>query len=99
MASIINRGPYQFQALIRRKGYPTQTRTFETQREAKDWARDVEAKMRRGEFDDLSEAEATTLGCWRVGSRFPVTRKGEIWKIGLQLITIVADGRNNSAIG
>lgn len=62
MASIINRGPYQFQALIRRKGYPTQTRTFESQREAKDWARDVEAKMRRGEFADLSEAEATTLG-------------------------------------
>lgn len=62
MASIINRGPYQFQALVRRKGYPTQTRTFESQREAKDWARDVEAKMRRGEFADLSEAEATTLG-------------------------------------
>jgi integrase len=62
MASNINRGPYQFQALIRRKGYPTQTRTFESQREAKDWARDVEAKMHRGEFADLSEAEATTLG-------------------------------------
>nr|WP_314861962.1 site-specific integrase [uncultured Undibacterium sp.] len=62
MASIINRGPYQFQVLIRRKGYPTQTRTFESQKDAKDWARDVEAKMRRGEFADLSEAEATTLG-------------------------------------
>ncbi|MBC3808489.1 site-specific integrase [Undibacterium seohonense] len=62
MASIINRGPYQFQAFVRRKGYPTQTRTFESQREAKDWSRDVEAKMRRGEFADLSEAEATTLG-------------------------------------
>lgn len=62
MASIIHRGPYQFQVLIRRKGYPSQTRTFESQKDAKDWARDVEAKMRRGEFDDLSEAEATTLG-------------------------------------
>lgn len=62
MASIIHRGPYQFQVLIRRKGYPPQTRTFESQKDAKDWARDVEAKMRRGEFADLSEAEATTLG-------------------------------------
>ena len=62
MASIINRGPYQFQALIRRKGYPAQTRTFESIKDAKDWAREVEAKMRRGEFTDLSEAEATTLG-------------------------------------
>jgi hypothetical protein len=35
MASIIHRGPYQFQALIRRKGYPTQTRTFESQKDAK----------------------------------------------------------------
>lgn len=62
MASIIHRGPYQFQVLIRRKGYPPQTKTFETQREAKDWVHDIEAKMRRGEFADLSEAEATTLG-------------------------------------
>lgn len=62
MASITNRGPYQFQALVRRKGYRTQTRTFETRKAAQDWARDVEAKMHRGEFADLSEAEATTLG-------------------------------------
>lgn len=62
MASITNRGPYQFQALVRREGYRTQTRTFETRKAAQDWARDVEAKMHRGEFADLSEAEATTLG-------------------------------------
>ncbi|CAN5749163.1 site-specific integrase [soil metagenome] len=62
MATITNRGPYQYQALVRRKGYPAQTRTFETIKAAKDWAKDVEAKMRRGEFTDRSEAERTTLG-------------------------------------
>ena len=34
MATIIKRGSYQFQATIRRKGYPSQTKTFETKRDA-----------------------------------------------------------------
>ena len=29
MATISKRGDYQFQAIIRRKGYPAQTKTFE----------------------------------------------------------------------
>lgn len=37
MATIVNRGPHQFQAQVRRKGYPTQTKTFETSAEAKAW--------------------------------------------------------------
>ncbi len=32
MASILKRGPYQFQATIRLKGFPSQSRTFETKR-------------------------------------------------------------------
>lgn len=35
MASITSRGQHQYQAQIRRKGYPTQTRTFETKAAAK----------------------------------------------------------------
>ncbi|MET3118987.1 integrase [Undibacterium sp. GrIS 1.8] len=62
MATINKRGPYQYQAIVRCKGYPTQTRTLETTKAANDWARDVEAKMRRGEFSDRSTAESTTLG-------------------------------------
>lgn len=62
MATINKRGSYQYQAIVRCKGYPTQTRTLETIKAAKDWARDVEAKMRRGEFSDRSTAESTTLG-------------------------------------
>lgn len=62
MASITKRGPYQFQAQIRRKGYPNQQRTFETKREAEAWATDIESQMNRGTFVDRSEAERTTFG-------------------------------------
>jgi integrase len=62
MSTITKRGPYQFQAIVRCKGYPSQTRTLETMKAAKDWAGDVEAKMQRGEFTDRSRAESTTLG-------------------------------------
>lgn len=62
MASIVNRGPYQFQVTVRRKGHPRQTKTFETEREAKDWAKLVEADMLRGVFKDRREVENMTLG-------------------------------------
>ena len=62
MASITKRGPYQFQAQIRRRGYPTQQRTFETKRDAEAWATAIESEMHRGVFLDRSEAERTTFG-------------------------------------
>ena len=61
MASITNRGPYQWQVKIRRKGYPVQSKTFETEDDAKKWARMVESEMDRGIFTSLSKAEKTTL--------------------------------------
>lgn len=62
MAKPIKRGPYQWQAQVRRKGYPTQTCTFETKREAEAWIASTETDMRKGVFVDRSEAERTTLG-------------------------------------
>lgn len=62
MASIINRGPFQYQAIIRRKGYPSVTKTFESKRDAEDWAKVTEAEMVRGVFVSRTEAERTTLG-------------------------------------
>jgi len=62
MATITERGHYQFQAQIRRKGYPTQTKTFETKREAKAWINIIESEMTRGVFTDRREAEQTSLG-------------------------------------
>jgi integrase len=50
-----------WQAIIRRKGFPDQSKTFEKEEDATKWARDVENKMDRGIFVDRSEAESTTL--------------------------------------
>ncbi|MGD9758765.1 MAG: site-specific integrase [Comamonas sp.] len=62
MASIINRGPFQYQAIIRRRGYPSVTKTFESKRDAEDWTKVTEAEMVRGVFVSRTEAERTTLG-------------------------------------
>ena len=39
MATIVHRGSHQWQARVRRKGYPPVMKTFETKAEAKRWAR------------------------------------------------------------
>jgi integrase len=62
MASIRKRGPYQWQAVIRRKGHPTQTETFKTKAKAEAWVSVVESEMVRNVFVDRSELESTTLG-------------------------------------
>lgn len=61
MATINKRGPYQFQAIIRRKGYPSQTKTFETRRDAESWVRSIEAEMDLGKYVPTKEADQTTL--------------------------------------
>ena len=50
-----------WQAKIRKKGYPTQNKTFRTKAEAQEWATVIEAEMVRGAWRDRSEAESTTL--------------------------------------
>lgn len=50
-----------WQARIRRKGYPIQSKTFERKAEAEAWARSVENEMDRGVFVSRAEAESTTL--------------------------------------
>ena len=62
MASILKRGNFQWQATIRRKGYPAQSKTFETKRDAEVWANKVEYEMGCGVFVDRSAAARTTLG-------------------------------------
>lgn len=61
MASIRNRGPYQWEATVTKAGFRRQSKTFETKRDAEDWSKTVESEMRRGIFVDRSEAERTTL--------------------------------------
>ena len=61
MATISKRGSYQFQASIRRKGYPTQIKTFETRRDAEAWSRSIESEMDTGRFVPTKEADQTSL--------------------------------------
>lgn len=62
MATITKRGEHQYQAEIRRKGYPAQTQTFETRIDAQKWARAQETKIDEGQFRDLRVIANTTLG-------------------------------------
>lgn len=61
MATIRKKGPYQWHAQIRRKGWPQQTRTFNTQAEAKAWATMIEREMDAGVFVSRNEAESTSF--------------------------------------
>ena len=62
MATIRARGPYQWQAIIRRRGYPVTIRTFEFKADAEAWSRATESEMDRGVYLDRSLAEKTTVG-------------------------------------
>lgn len=61
MATITKRGEGQWQAKVRKKGYPVQSKTFSTKAMASTWARNVESEMDRGIFLSTSIAETTTL--------------------------------------
>jgi hypothetical protein len=61
MASFRKRGPYQWQAQVRKKGQPLQSKTFETRAEAEQWARAIEVEMDKGVFVSRAEAESTRL--------------------------------------
>lgn len=61
MATIRKRGEMQWQAIVKRKGYPIQSKTWNTRREAEMWARQVEGEMDKGVFVSRAESERTTL--------------------------------------
>ena len=61
MASIRNRGARQWEARVRRAGYPTQSKTFENRAQAEAWERSILNEMDRGVFVSRAEAERTTL--------------------------------------
>ena len=61
MASISRRGNLQWRVRVRIKGYPVQTRTFETRTDAEAWAKITESEMVRGVFISRKGAENTSL--------------------------------------
>ena len=61
-ATLEKRGPNQWRVKIRRRGYPLETRTFETKATAERYVRRIEREMDEGVFVSHREAESTTLG-------------------------------------
>ena len=62
MATFRKRGPYQWEARIRKRGYPTTCKTFETKADAEKWAKDIETQMGQNVFVSTKESEQYTLG-------------------------------------
>ena len=61
MAVLTQRSNGRWQAKIRRKGHPGQSKTFATAADAKQWARAVEREMDLGAFVDRKDAERMTF--------------------------------------
>ena len=61
MASFRKRGSGRWQAQVRKKCYPTQTKSFSTRAAAAQWVRSIEYEMDHGLFLSRNEAETTTI--------------------------------------
>lgn len=61
MATLRKRGAYQWEAQVRRRGYPATSKTFETKADAEAWAALIESEMSRGVWVSRSEGESTSL--------------------------------------
>ncbi|QYJ23449.1 site-specific integrase [Achromobacter sp. ES-001] len=61
MASIIQING-KWRAQVRKKGHPTQTKTFTTKALATRWATAIEAEIERGDFKDTKPLGVTTVG-------------------------------------
>jgi len=55
-------GKTRYRVLVRLKGYPPQSATFEYKTDAKDWAKRTEAAIKEGRYFRTSEAMRHTLG-------------------------------------
>ncbi len=61
MATITQRDNGKWQAKVRPKGYPAQSKTFLTKKDAEAWGRAIETEQDRGLYIQRSHAEKTTL--------------------------------------
>ena len=96
MAGFEQRKSGWWQAKIRRKGHPVQSKTFQTKSEAEAWARDIESKMDRGVFVDRAEAEATTLHAALTRYQREVTSKKKSWQREVARIKVWQEHRLSS---
>lgn len=89
MATITSRGPSQWQAKVRKKGFPPVSRTFTLKADAEKWARMIEAEMDRGRYLPRKVAEETTVS--ELAQSFetdfaPYHYRGGAWKFKLSSI-------------
>ncbi len=61
MAVIRNRGELQWQAIVRKKGFPDLVKTFLYQKDAERWAKQAELMIERGEIDQLDRTTQRTI--------------------------------------
>ena len=61
MATFTQRKSGWWQAKIRRRGYPDQSRSFKTLSDAEEWARSEESAIDKGSYVDRREADKNTL--------------------------------------
>ncbi|MBU2755749.1 site-specific integrase [Acidithiobacillus sp. CV18-2] len=74
-----------WQAIVRKRGFPSQTKTFRTKRDAERWAREAETDMERGVFVSRKEAENTTLAeaLDRYSKEVSALKKGAVQEISI----------------
>ena len=87
MATIVKTPAGTWKAVVRKTGWPTNTKTFRTKRDAEDWARRTEDEMVRGVYIQRSGSERLTLEkalerylAEVTPSKKPTTRKAEATK-------------------
>ena len=56
------RNKFVYRVQIKRKGFKTLFRSFDTLNEGKKWARGIERKLDTGDFSDYTEASKLTFG-------------------------------------
>lgn len=61
MAVIRSRGELQWQAIVRKKGFPDLVKTFLYQKDAERWAKQAELMIERGEIDQLDRTTQRTI--------------------------------------
>lgn len=85
----------KWQAVVRRKGHPTLTKSFDLQKDAEKWGRQQERLIDSGQWVDRTEAEQTTLGqlLERYAEEVTSTKRGR----DVELIRIKAICRSSLA--
>jgi len=68
VATIRQRSTGAWEVQIRKTGFPTCSRTFDSKAEARAWATQIESEMERGDFRDRTDAEKTTF--WTIIKRY-----------------------------